>query len=583
MKGFSIAQKLDKLGMPQPTTGELVIPEREVGACRKVLGQLSTGGARCDERAGLRARRAHWRAAGHHAKRDGQRGALHPRPQAVWSRALASFSSSRARHGTTDNWAAPATNLVAGSRGRRGGAPAWSRACQRAYLLKKAAPATAMGHDKCLTTMMLGRPGRRLQSRPARWHFERRLRITYQVHTRGAGRICHRQRAARTGRSPKRRFRCRDRAGHRQNPQRRCDGERGRRPGQGQARQDHQLEARVQERRHHHGRIQLQHQRRRSRPGADARIHRQGAGLQARILARSRSHATFAQEPELFTTAPVGATQKALKKAGWKVEDVDLWEINEAFAVVPMALMADLKVPHDKVNVNGGACALGHPIGAQRARTWLTLLHALAARGKSAAWPPCALAAARQRPWLSSCLVCGAEPLSVFPAIFDDYLREGLGRSYRFPKDDDDRWSAFEVRQRDAAPGTPADVLSLRLGANAVATRADLPHYVEVRMPVVNALDFDRAKQVQESLQAAWKPLEQGILAFSRVNGAGALVSGFYVENAVAAAAQVHAAAQQHADDLDVDVSTMFDPSWQEFCALYAAAGPGGDDDGEDA
>ena len=94
-------------------------------------------------------------------------------------------------------------------------------------------------------------------------------------------------------------------------------------------------------------------------------------------LARIVSHATHAQEPEWFATAPVGATQKALAKAGWKVEDVDLWEVNEAFAVVPMALMHDLKVPHDRVNVNGGACALGHPIGASGARILVTLLHAL--------------------------------------------------------------------------------------------------------------------------------------------------------------------------------------------------------------
>ena len=98
-------------------------------------------------------------------------------------------------------------------------------------------------------------------------------------------------------------------------------------------------------------------------------------------LARIVSHATHAQEPEWFATAPVGATQKALAKAGWSVGDVDLWEVNEAFAVVPMALMADLKVPHDKVNVNGGACALGHPIGASGARIMVTLIHALKARG----------------------------------------------------------------------------------------------------------------------------------------------------------------------------------------------------------
>jgi acetyl-CoA C-acetyltransferase len=98
-------------------------------------------------------------------------------------------------------------------------------------------------------------------------------------------------------------------------------------------------------------------------------------------LARIVSHATHAQEPEWFATAPVGATQKALAKAGWQVSDVDLWEVNEAFAVVPMALMKELNVPHDKVNVNGGACALGHPIGASGARIMVTLIHALKARG----------------------------------------------------------------------------------------------------------------------------------------------------------------------------------------------------------
>jgi acetyl-CoA C-acetyltransferase len=98
-------------------------------------------------------------------------------------------------------------------------------------------------------------------------------------------------------------------------------------------------------------------------------------------LARIVGHATHAQEPEWFTTAPVGATQKLLAKTGWKVSDVDLWEVNEAFAVVPMALMEELKVSHDIVNVNGGACALGHPIGASGARIMVTLLHALKARG----------------------------------------------------------------------------------------------------------------------------------------------------------------------------------------------------------
>jgi acetyl-CoA C-acetyltransferase len=105
--------------------------------------------------------------------------------------------------------------------------------------------------------------------------------------------------------------------------------------------------------------------------------------LGCKPLARIVSHATHAQEPEWFATAPLGATQKALAKAGWQVGDVDLWEINEAFAVVPMALMKELGLSHDIVNVHGGACALGHPIGASGARILVTLLYALQAQGKT--------------------------------------------------------------------------------------------------------------------------------------------------------------------------------------------------------
>ena len=103
--------------------------------------------------------------------------------------------------------------------------------------------------------------------------------------------------------------------------------------------------------------------------------------LGATPIARIVGHATFAQAPEWFSTAPVGAVNKLLKKIGWDVKDVDLWEINEAFAVVPMAAMADLNLSHDIVNVNGGACALGHPIGCSGARIIVTLMHALKARG----------------------------------------------------------------------------------------------------------------------------------------------------------------------------------------------------------
>jgi acetyl-CoA C-acetyltransferase len=98
-------------------------------------------------------------------------------------------------------------------------------------------------------------------------------------------------------------------------------------------------------------------------------------------LARIVAHATQSQEPEWFTTAPIGAISSVLKKAGWNVADVDVFEINEAFAVVAMAPIKELGIPHEKVNVNGGACALGHPIGASGARLVVTLIHALKKKG----------------------------------------------------------------------------------------------------------------------------------------------------------------------------------------------------------
>jgi acetyl-CoA C-acetyltransferase len=98
-------------------------------------------------------------------------------------------------------------------------------------------------------------------------------------------------------------------------------------------------------------------------------------------VARLVGYASHAQEPAWFTTAPVGAIEKLLTKVGWKAGDVDLWEINEAFAVVTMAAMHDLKLPHEQVNVHGGACALGHPIGASGARILVTLIGALQDRG----------------------------------------------------------------------------------------------------------------------------------------------------------------------------------------------------------
>lgn len=100
-----------------------------------------------------------------------------------------------------------------------------------------------------------------------------------------------------------------------------------------------------------------------------------------KIIAEIKAHATHAQKPSEFTLAPIGATRKVMEKAGWKAQDVDLFEINEAFAVVTLAAIKELSLDAAKVNVNGGACALGHPIGASGARIMVTLLSALQARG----------------------------------------------------------------------------------------------------------------------------------------------------------------------------------------------------------
>ena len=109
-----------------------------------------------------------------------------------------------------------------------------------------------------------------------------------------------------------------------------------------------------------------------------ATAEQHGLPVRAHLL----GHASFAHAPGWFTTAPVTAAKKLLGKIGWQIKDVDLWEVNEAFAVVPMAFMRELDISHDIVNIHGGACALGHPIGASGARIIVTLLNALEVRGK---------------------------------------------------------------------------------------------------------------------------------------------------------------------------------------------------------
>jgi acetyl-CoA C-acetyltransferase len=118
--------------------------------------------------------------------------------------------------------------------------------------------------------------------------------------------------------------------------------------------------------------------------GAAALVLMSAAAAKARglkPLARVVGYASHAHEPEWFTTAPVGAIKKTLAKLGWRPHDADLYEINEAFAAVTMAAMRDVDIDHARVNVNGGACALGHPIGATGARILTTLVHALKRRG----------------------------------------------------------------------------------------------------------------------------------------------------------------------------------------------------------
>ena len=131
--------------------------------------------------------------------------------------------------------------------------------------------------------------------------------------------------------------------------------------------------------------------------GSAARCQQLGLKPLARIVGA----ATFSREPEWFTIAPVGALKMLLEKVGWSVNDTDLFEINEAFATVTMAAEHDLKIPAEKVNIYGGAVALGHPIGCSGARILVTLLNGLQRTGGRAGSPPCASAAVRRSPWPS--------------------------------------------------------------------------------------------------------------------------------------------------------------------------------------
>ncbi len=143
--------------------------------------------------------------------------------------------------------------------------------------------------------------------------------------------------------------------------------------------QDHHPEAGLRQGRHRHGGQLLLDLGRGGGAGAGEREAVKSRGLKP--LARVLAYATHAHEPEWFTTAPGGAIKKVLAQLGWKAQDVDLYEVNEAFAAVTMAAMHDVGIDHARINVNGGACALGHPVGATGARILTTLLYALRKRG----------------------------------------------------------------------------------------------------------------------------------------------------------------------------------------------------------
>lgn len=170
--------------------------------------------------------------------------------------------------------------------------------------------------------------------------------------------------------------------------------------------------------------------------------------------------------------------------------------------------------------------------------------------------------------------VAGVSPLSAFPAVFDAFLRDSLGRSYRFPPADNDRWKMLEARRRDAPADAVPDLLGLRLSANAVATRADLPYCLQWTVAFDDAQTLDRIRDAQEGLQAALERMETGILAFTRIEGMHERTACYYVDDAAAAQQLL----QQQALSLPGRVEVEFDPSWDAYLAVYAAAGAATDD-----
>lgn len=164
-----------------------------------------------------------------------------------------------------------------------------------------------------------------------------------------------------------------------------------------------------------------------------------------------------------------------------------------------------------------------------------------------------------------------AQPLSAFPPVFDAFQREVLGRSYDFPQGEDDRWISLEVRARDADEDTPPDLLSFHDGANALATRADLSHFLTLRFPVSSQAEFEAACAAQDGLDAELLRQQRGVLVFARTEAMQSRVAAFYVDEPAHAAQLARQMATEHAPALEAEVALAYDPAWREFLDMYGA------------
>lgn len=165
----------------------------------------------------------------------------------------------------------------------------------------------------------------------------------------------------------------------------------------------------------------------------------------------------------------------------------------------------------------------------------------------------------------------GPVPLRDFAPVFDAFQREVLGRSFQFPQEQDSRWLSLEVRARDAAEDDAPDILSFHDSANAVATRADLSHFMLWRLPFSSQQELDAVRDAQDGLEAELARQQRGILAFTRVESMSSRVAAFYVDEPVYAAQLAQQLAAQHAPGLEAELDLSFDPAWNEYLSLYAA------------